>query len=68
MEGTFEGFKDKDQRDDFIEFIKNHTLEELNNKTVTLEVLEYSLISYQKDELFETCEGIKKAIKEWSGT
>jgi len=68
MTDTFEGFKDKEQRDDFIEFIKNQTLEELKNKTVTLEVLEYSLISYQKDELFETCEGIKKAIKEWSDT
>lgn len=60
MADTFEGFKDKDQRDDFIEFIKYQTLEELKNKTVTVEVLEYSFISYQKDELFETCEGIKK--------
>lgn len=68
MEGTFEGFKDKDQRDNFIEFIKNHTLYELKNKTVTVEILERSLISYQEDELFETCEGIKKAIKEWLGT
>jgi len=66
MADTFEGFKDIEQRDGFIEFIKEHTLDELKKGIVTIEVLELSLISYQKDELFETCEGIKKAIKEWS--
>ena len=68
MEGTFEGFKHKDQRDDFIEFIKNHTLEELKNKTVTVVILENALISYMKDEKYEVCEGINQAIKEWLDT
>ena len=68
MEGTFEGFKDKDRRDNFIEFIKNQTLDELSKGIVSVSILERAIVSYQKDELFEMCEGIQKAIKEWSGT
>jgi len=68
MADTFEGFKDIAQRDKFINFIKDHTLDELKKGIVTIEVLELALISYQRDQLFETCEGIKQAIKEWLGT
>ena len=68
MEGTFEGFKDKDRRDNFIEFIKNQTLDELSKGIVNVKILEHAIVKYQEDELFEMCEGIQKAIKEWSGT
>jgi len=65
MESIFLGFQDKASKDNFIEFIKNRTIYELEKGIINLEVAEAALISYEKDELFYVCEGIKLAIQEY---